>query len=97
VNNGVYAIVDKGLEVVVPEVHKRRYHSVLPEIDFVKAAQAHGWEGYRVEPDLSNLADIIDACYTRRGRSMLIDLPVDPDQVVGLNPRLHNLTTKTYL
>jgi acetolactate synthase-1/2/3 large subunit len=97
VNNGVYAIVDKGLEVVVPEVHKRRYHSVLPDIDFVKAAQAHGWEGYRVEPDLANLADIIEACYTRRGRSILIDLPVDPDQVVGLNPRLHNLTTKTYL
>ncbi len=97
VNNGTYAIVDKGLEVVVPEVDKRRYHSVLPQIDFVQAAQAHGWEGYRIEPDLANLDDVIDACYARRGRSILIDLPVDPDQVVGLNPRLHNLTQKTYL
>ncbi len=97
VNNGTYAIVDKGLEVVVPEVDKRRYHSVLPQIDFVQAAQAHGWEGYRIEPDLSNLEDVVDACYTRRGRSILVDLPVDPDQVVGLNPRLYNLTQKTYL
>jgi hypothetical protein len=24
-------------------------------------------------------------------------VPVDADQVIGLNPRLNNLTTKTYL
>ncbi|MGH2450852.1 MAG: thiamine pyrophosphate-dependent enzyme [Candidatus Limnocylindria bacterium] len=97
VNNGVYGIVDKGLEVIIPEVEKRRYHSRLPQIDFVKAAEAHGWDGVRVAPDLSNLADVMDACYERRGRSMLIDVPIDPDQVIGLNPRLNNLTTKTYL
>ena len=51
----------------------------------------------RLSPDLSDLEDVMDACYERRGRSMLIDLPVDPDQVVGLNPRLYNLTTTTYL
>ncbi len=97
VNNGVYGIVDKGLEVVVPEVAKRRYHSALPQIDFVKAAEAHGWEGFRVKPDLSNLADVIDACYETEGRSILVDVPVDADQVLGLNPRLNNLTQKTYL
>lgn len=97
VNNGTYGIVDKGLEIVVPEVHKRRYHSKLASIDFVAAAKAHGWDGFRVKPDLSNLAAIMDACYGQQGRSILVDIPVDPDQVVGLNPRLHNLTTKTYL
>src|SRR5438552_11926253 len=85
VNNGVHAIVDKGLEVVVPEVDKRRYHSVLPSIDFVKAAQAHGWEGYRIEPDLSNLEAVMDRCYTLRERSILVDVPVDADQVLVLN------------
>jgi hypothetical protein len=39
----------------------------------------------------------MDACYTRRGRSILVDVPVDCDQVVGQNPRLLNLTVKTYL
>jgi acetolactate synthase-1/2/3 large subunit len=97
INNGVYAIVDKGLEVVVPEVEKRRYHSKLPQIDFVGAAKAHGWEGFRLKPDLSNLNEIMDACYTPAGRSILVDVPVDSDQIVGLNPRLLNLTTKTYL
>jgi acetolactate synthase-1/2/3 large subunit len=50
-----------------------------------------------VKPDLSNLKEIMDACYETRGQSILIDVPVDADQVIGLNPRLNNLTTKTYL
>ena len=97
INNGVYGIVDKGLEVVIPDVDKRRYHSALPSIDFVGAARAHGWEGFRVKPDLSNLNEIVDACYETKGQSILVDVPVDADQVIGLNPRLYNLTTKTYL
>lgn len=97
INNGTYAIVDKGLEVVIPEVEKPRYHSKLPGIDFVAAARAHGWNGFRLAPDLSNLDEIMDACYASRGQSILVDVPVDGDQVVGLNPRLLNLTTKTYL
>ena len=97
VNNGVYGIVDKGLEVIIPDVPKRQYHSKLPQIDFVKAAEAHGWDGVRVAPDLSNLSDIVDDCYTEKGRSMLIEVPIDADQMLGLNPRLNNLTTKTYL
>ena len=39
----------------------------------------------------------MDACYETRGQSILIDVPVDADQVIGLNPRLNNLTTQTYL
>jgi len=97
INNGVYGIVDKGLEVVIPDVEKRRYHSSLPSIDFVAAAKAHGWDGFRVRPDLSNLGEIMDACYETEGQSILVDVPVDADQVIGLNPRLYNLTTKTYL
>ena len=97
INNGVYGIVDKGLEVVIPDVEKRRYHSALPSIDFVAAAKAHGWDGFRVKPDLSNLREIMDACYETEGQSILVDVPVDADQVIGLNPRLFNLTTKTYL
>jgi len=63
----------------------------------VAAARAHGWDGFRLEPDLRNLGEIMDACYEQTGRSILVDVPVDADQVIGLNPRLNNLTTKTYL
>jgi acetolactate synthase-1/2/3 large subunit len=97
VNNEVYGIVDKGLEVIIPEVARSKYHAKLPHIDFCKAAEAHGWDAVRVDAGLSNLADVMDRAYERTGRSLLIDLPVDADQILGLNPRLNNLTTKTYL
>jgi acetolactate synthase-1/2/3 large subunit len=97
INNGTYGIVDKGLEMIIPTVEKARYHSKLPRIDFVAAAKAHGWEGFYLKPDLSNLKEIMDACYTPAGRSILVDVPVDNEQVVGLNARLLNLTTQAYL
>jgi len=97
INNGTYGIVDKGLEIVIPDFDKRLYHSKLPSIDFVAAAKAHGWDGFALKPDLSNLKEIMDACYTQTGQSILVDVPMDTDQVVGLNPRLLNLTVKTYL
>lgn len=99
INNERYAIVDKGLEVVIPDWDKERYHGVLQNIDFVAAAKAHGWDGYRLRADLSNLDDILNACYeaSGKGRSVLVDVPIDADQVIGLNPRLYNLTTDTYL
>ena len=97
INNGVYGIVDKGLEVVIPDVERRRYHGTLPGIDFVRAAKAHGWDGFRLKPDMSNLPEIMDACYEQTGRSILVDVPIDADQLIGLNPRLLNLTTGTYL
>jgi acetolactate synthase I/II/III large subunit len=95
--NGTYAIVDKGLEVVIPDVDRSRYHGRLAPIDFVAAAKAHGWEGFHLRPDLGNLDEIMDACYAAKGRSILVDVPIDADQVIGLNPRLYNLTTDTYL
>lgn len=97
VNNGTYAIVDKGLEVVIPDVDKGRYHGKLAPIDFVAAAKAHGWDGFRLRADLGNLDEILDACYKGSGRSIVVDVPIDADQVIGLNPRLNNLTTETYL
>jgi len=97
INNGTYAIVDKGLEIIIPTVEKPRYHSKLPSIDFVAAAKAHGWEGFYLKPDLSNLKEIMDACYTPAHKSILVDVPVDAEQVVGLNARLLNLTTQAYL
>jgi acetolactate synthase-1/2/3 large subunit len=97
VNNGTYAIVDKGLEVVIPDVDKGRYHGKLAPIDFVAAAKAHGWDGYRLRADLGNLDEILDACYSASGQSIVVDVPIDADQVIGLNPRLNNLTTETYL
>lgn len=97
INNGTYGIVDKGLEIIIPTVEKMRYHSKLRSIDFVAAAKAHGWDGFYLKPDMSNLKEIMDACNTPAGKSIIVDVPVDNEQVVGLNARLLNLTTQAYL
>ncbi len=39
----------------------------------------------------------MEACYETKGQSILIEIPVDTEQVVGLNARLLNLTTDFYL
>ncbi len=85
--------------LVPDQTQKRLYDEVVkPNLKPGSALMfAHGWGGYRVKPDLSNLKEIMDACYETTGQSTVIDVPVDADQVIGLNPRLNNLTTKTYL
>ncbi len=96
-NNENYAIVQQALDIIMPAVNKKYYHSQLPNIDFVAAAEAHGWRGYKLSPDLSNLASIMEACYETQGQSILIEVPVDGEQKIGLNSRLDNLKIDTYL
>lgn len=96
-NNEGYGIVRQGLRTILPEVDETRYHARLAPIDFVAAARAHGWHGHRLKPDLRNLPEIMEACYTTRGCSILVEVPVDPDQIIGPNPRLLNLTEDSYL
>ena len=96
-NNQNYAIVQQALNVIIPEIERDHYHSVLPNIDFVAVAKAHGWEAFKLAPNLVNLKEIMHLCYTTRGRSILIEVPVDPQQEVGPNPRLKNIMMSTYL
>jgi acetolactate synthase-1/2/3 large subunit len=96
-NNRGYGLLDQALADIIPDVSPARYHGPLGDIDFVAAARAHGWEGWRLAPDLSNLEEIMDACYTPRQRSMLVDVPVDAAQVLGQNSRAKNLRRQTYL
>jgi acetolactate synthase-1/2/3 large subunit len=83
INNGSYGVVRQGLATALAEVHPDRYHHVIPSVDFVGAARAHGWDGYRLAPDLSNLAEIMEHCYTRQGRSILVEVPMDVAQEIG--------------
>jgi len=54
-------------------------------------ARACGWLSVRLSPDLSNLPDIMRDAYRRDRPSMLVEVPVDSQQIVGPNPRLKNL------
>lgn len=90
-DNEMYHIVGKGLKVVMPQVEERRYHSKLRKVNFVQVAKAHGWDAYELEPNLSNLEDIMARSYSGSTKSMLVHVPIDGNIVIGQNPRLLGL------
>ena len=95
VNNASYAIVEQGLRhILAPGGH---HHSALAPLNHVPVAHAMGWDGVRVDADLANLDDIMELCQSDSTRSLLIEVPVDPAQELGPNPRLRNLLGRTYL
>ena len=96
-NNGSYAIVEQGLKFILPDVEPPRYHADLPAIDFVKMAEAQGWIAHRLATDLSNLDEIMKLCNSNTKQSILVEVPVDKDQDIGVNPRVRNLTLTSYL
>jgi acetolactate synthase-1/2/3 large subunit len=77
--------------VVIPDYSSDRYHSDLHRIDFGAMARACGWESRRLMPDLSNLPEIMRESYGPGRSSILVEVPVDAEQVVGQNPRANNL------
>jgi acetolactate synthase I/II/III large subunit len=95
VNNGSFAIVEQGLRHIIPDTGN--YHATLTPVDHLSVAKAFGWDGLRVEPDLSNLREVMDRCHSTDDRSLLIEVPVDPAQEIGSNPRIRHLAGGSYL
>ena len=90
IDNKNYHIVDKGLDVVMPNIDRQRHHSRLPDVDFAGVAEKYGWQSYYLEPNLSNLQQIMGECAMSK-KSVLVQIPVDGNIVIGQNPRLLNL------
>jgi acetolactate synthase-1/2/3 large subunit len=90
-NNETFGIVEQGLRKVLPDVGTAHYHSRLDAVDYCAIARAHNWDAVRLAPDLGNLDEILSKVNDRPSRSLLIEVPVDPNQVLGKNPRLKNL------
>ena len=90
-DNNIYGIVQQGLRHVMPNIPEERYHTNIGKIDFIAAAKAHGWDAITLADDLSNMNEIMTLCY-KPGPSLLIRAPLDPNQSVGSNPRIKNIT-----
>jgi acetolactate synthase-1/2/3 large subunit len=90
-NNGIYGIVRNGLLKILKEDPVERYHADLEGLDYQAIAAAFGWDYAQVRADLENLDEIMSRCYQRDTPSLLIELPLDPEQDLGPNPRLDNL------
>lgn len=91
INNQNYSIVSQGLPKILPDVDSERYHDHLSNIDYCKIAEASGWLSYSVTDDLSNLNEILSEIERNKARSILVNIPVDPEQILGQNPRVRNL------
>jgi len=90
-NNETLSIVEQGLEIVLPDVLKENYHAWLRSIDYCGIAKACGWDAEKLKPDMSNLDSILKKIDKGLKHSLLIEIPVDPFQFLGSNPRLKNL------
>ncbi len=90
-NNETLSIVEQGLEIVLPDVPEENYHAWLRSIDYCGVAKACGWDAEKLIPDMSNLDKLLKKIDKGLKRSLLIEIPVDPFQFLGNNPRLKNL------
>lgn len=91
INNNTYGIVGQGLPGIIPDVTNDKYHDQLHTVDYCAIAEASGWLSYSLLSDLSNLESIVDQIDKRQSRSILINIPCDPNQILGENPRVRNL------
>lgn len=90
-NNASYAIVGQGLPIIIPDVAEENYHASLKPLDYCAIARASGWHAAQLNADLSNLDTLLGNIERHPSKSMLIEVPVDALQVLGLNPRVRNL------
>ena len=90
-NNKDLSIVGQGLDVILPDVPEENYHSYLHAIDYCGVAKACGWDAEKLDANLLNLDSILKKINGKMKRSLLIEIPVDPQQLLGSNPRLENL------
>ncbi|MDQ8013202.1 MAG: thiamine pyrophosphate-dependent enzyme [Flavobacterium nitrogenifigens] len=90
-NNGTLGIVEQGLLQILPDIDEPHYHSKLQPIDYCAVAEASGWEAFSLCPDFSNLDFLLDKINVGLSKSLMIEIPVDPRQILGSNPRLKNL------
>ncbi|NVJ25758.1 thiamine pyrophosphate-binding protein [Myxococcus sp. AM011] len=90
-DNASYGIVEQALPTVLPGLEPSRRHTRLTAMDFGDIARACGWAACQLKPDLANLEEILHLHQGRSGKSILVTVPVDAEQILGLNPRASNL------
>ncbi|MCH9770291.1 MAG: hypothetical protein K0U12_05370 [Gammaproteobacteria bacterium] len=90
-SNEVYGIVKSVLSKIMPDIDSDHYHDQIAPINYQLLCQSMGWSYKRLSPDLSNLTSIMERCYQTLNKSLLIEIPCDPNQSIGKNNREQNL------
>lgn len=91
-DNGTHGLVSWGLTKIKPYMPADRKLTEVAAVDYVKMAEAQGWDGIRLEPDLSNIHSIMKrANDPNKTKSLLVQVKMHPDDDLGQNPRLDTL------
>lgn len=89
-NNESLGIVEQGIDVLLPDLDIDHKHTHVKGIDYCKISEGFGWTTFKMNHDLSNIDEIFTEI-NNSSRSVMIEVPVDAKQIVGLNPRANNL------
>lgn len=90
-DNSGYGIVEQGVPVILPGVKASRQHTRLEGMDYLGVARSAGWKTHDLPPDLDGLQDILQQHWASEDTSLLIRVPIDAEQIAGINPRAQNL------
>ncbi|EKT63802.1 thiamine pyrophosphate-dependent enzyme [Providencia burhodogranariea] len=90
-NNASLGIVSQGLPNIIPNLPNENNHTNIVPLDYCAIAKASGWDAVKLAPDLDNLEKLLTRPFCIGTTSLLIEIPVDANQVLGENPRINNL------
>lgn len=90
-NNASLAIVSQGLPNIIPNLPNENAHTNIVPLDYCAIAEASGWEAVGLAPNLDNLEKLLARPSGIGTPSLLIEISVDANQILGENPRINNL------
>jgi thiamine pyrophosphate-dependent acetolactate synthase large subunit-like protein len=90
-NNSTLSIIRDGCSHIIGDKPQQYNHARIESIDWQQIARGFGWRYFKIKPDLTNLSLAMQAAYDHQPGAILIDLPVDDQQVLGHNFRYTQL------
>lgn len=90
-NNSTLSIIRDGCSHIIGDKPQQYNHARIESIDWQQIAGGFGWRYFKIKPDLTNLSLAMQAAYDHQPGAILIDLPVDDQQVLGHNFRYTQL------
>lgn len=96
-DNHSLSVIKNGCSEILKQSKQKNDHSEIGTIDWEKAATACGWRFFNLLPNLENLSEIMQSSYGQEKTSILVQVSLDANQVVGKNFRYTNITPSSNL
>ena len=91
-NNMELSLVQHGCESIINDQESYHYHTNVNSVNWESIANGFNWNWAKVNPNLSNLDDIMNLSYNNNPKSLLVEIPINPKEIIGENFRIMNLS-----